>query len=118
MKINGWQRIGIVASVVWIVGAGLYTYVSEIDGTAQLRVKVYDDCMISAQGGIGTPDGQPNKLTEQCDKNATDVISGIRPRQTAALFAFIPVLLAWGFTYLVLFLVRWVRRGFVRSRLT
>lgn len=24
-KLNGWKRIGIVASIVWIVGAGLYT---------------------------------------------------------------------------------------------
>ena len=118
VKINGWQRIGIVASVVWIVGSGLYTYESEIEGTAQLRVNTYDICMISAQGGIGTPDGQPNRLTNQCDKKATDAVSGIRPRQSAALFAFIPVLLAWGFTYLVLFLLRWVKRGFVPSRLT
>ena len=25
MKINGWQRIGIIASAVWVVGAGLYS---------------------------------------------------------------------------------------------
>ena len=116
MKVNGWQRIGIIVSAIWIGGAGFYTYVSEIDGTAQLRVKVYDDCMVSAQGGIGTPDGLPNKLTDQCDKKATDVISGIRPRQTATLFAFVPVLLAWSLTYLVLFLVHWVKRGFVQPK--
>jgi len=26
MKLDGWKRIGILASVVWIVGAGLYTH--------------------------------------------------------------------------------------------
>jgi hypothetical protein len=113
VKINGWQRIGIIASVIWIVSAGLYTYVSEIDGTARLRWDIYHDCMVSSQGGIGTPDGLPNKLTNECDKKATDVVSNIRPRQTAALFAFVPVLLAWGLVYLVLVLVRWVRRGFL-----
>jgi hypothetical protein len=25
MKINGWQRIGIILSVIWIIGAGMYT---------------------------------------------------------------------------------------------
>jgi len=105
VKLNGWQRSGIIASVIWIVGAGLYTYVSETDGTAQLRWNIYHDCMVSAEGGTGTPDGLPNRLANQCDKKAADAISGIRPRQTAALFAFVPVLLAWSLAYLVLFLV-------------
>lgn len=72
MKLNGWKRIGIIASVVWILGAGL-TSLAELDYLA------------------GTPSS---------DWSA------------AAFVTFAPVPLGWGFVYLVLFLVRWVKRGF------
>jgi hypothetical protein len=26
MRIDGWKRIGIIASVAWILGVGLYTF--------------------------------------------------------------------------------------------
>ena len=62
-----WKRIGIVASVVWIFGTGIFTL-----------------CL----GRLTT-----GELVAQ------------------AIVAFVPVLLGWGFIYLVLFLVRWIRRA-------
>jgi hypothetical protein len=35
-------------------------------------------------------------------------------REEAALVAFVPVPLGWGFAYLLFFLVRWVKRGFIK----
>jgi hypothetical protein len=67
MKINGWQRIGIIASVGWMLFA-VFEYVL------------------------------PPSL-----ENGGPLI---------AIVIFVPIVLAWGAVYLLLFLIRWVRRGF------
>jgi hypothetical protein len=75
MKLNGWKRIGIIASVVWILGAGVYTYDSEMDRANDYITSTFLNC---ESNWVGAGD-------------------------------------AWGFAYLVLFIVRWVKRGFVQS---
>jgi len=71
-----WKRIGIIASVVWILGMGIYflkaTYDSDLPATTQA---IYSDLIV------------------------------------VAIFAFVPVLLFWGFRYLVIFLVRRITRA-------
>jgi len=113
VKLNGWKRIGIIASIVWILGAGVHTYDSEIDSASAYITPIHVACdsYLAEQTG----DTRKNWLSE-CDKEANDYLK-VAYRNAwfaAALFAFIPVPLGWGFTYLVLFLVRWVKRGFVR----
>jgi hypothetical protein len=44
MKLNGWKRIGIIASLVWIVGAGVHTYDSEIDRASQFIADTHMRC--------------------------------------------------------------------------
>lgn len=66
MKINGWQRIGIIASVGWVLFA-VFKFLP-----------------------IWSKDDLP----------------------AIAIVVFVPIPLAWGAVYLVLFLIRWVRRGF------
>jgi hypothetical protein len=43
-KLNGWKRIGIVASVVWILGAGLYTLKATSDADLRDAASIYSDC--------------------------------------------------------------------------
>jgi len=106
MKLNGWKRIGVVASAVWILGAGFYTLNTRMDSDAQTAADLTLSCE-AAQNGRGGP---------ECDQRATDYIASMMSyeRLDAAMAAFIPVPLGWGFTYLVLFIVRWVRRGFAQ----
>lgn len=66
MKINGWQRIGIIASVGWVLFASW-------------------------------------KFLPIQSTNDLPLI---------AIVVFVPIPLAWGAIYLVLFLIRWVYRGF------
>jgi hypothetical protein len=44
MKLNGWKRIGIIASVVWILGAGVYTYDSRIDEASKFIASTHVAC--------------------------------------------------------------------------
>jgi hypothetical protein len=114
VKVNGWKRIGVIASVVWILGAGAHTYDSEIDSASKGIASIHVACDSNLAGKTG--DARDVGFNE-CNKQASEMLAEANTNAwfSAALIAFVPVPLGWGFTYLVLFLVRWVRRGFMRS---
>lgn len=127
VKLTGWKRIGIIASVVWILGAGLYTYVTEMDKLSQFSGFSLNQCDELVRSDIDRcgKDGQIDKQCEElawkrwrkCNDEALDYIPKVaapNARLVGAIVAFVPVPLGWGFAYLVLFLVRWVKRGFMR----
>jgi hypothetical protein len=149
MKLNGWKRIGIIVSVIWILGAGAYTYDSEIDQASLPISRTYLSCdsaaraptsrdildQIAAGSTAGqaplphkAPDSAPEPGTvpmptgavladsRDCHKQAEDLLALAvkNARLDASLVALMPVPLGWGITYLVLFLVRWVKRGFTQ----
>ncbi len=170
MRLNGWKRIGIIASVVWILGAGAYTYDSEIERGSLLRSEAYLSCDSAPKAPTGNifdqiaagnaggqaplprkaPDSEPGTVpmppgavsadslpempppgytvevpvppgavpadSGDCHKQAEDslTLAVKNARLDASLAALVPVPLSWGVTYLVLFLVRWVKRGFMR----
>lgn len=133
MKLNGWQRIGIAASVVWSLGAGVYTHhvikaheqayawsrykACEMDEDAaatQWREHcralphvgdwrmAYVKCMTSLD---------PVKSSNACiTKGFTDAHFIYR---NLWMKVFAVAIVPWGI-YLILFVVRWVTRGFVR----
>jgi hypothetical protein len=106
VKVNGWKRIGIIASVVWILGAGIYI------------LTVVEDADIKTASGLtlSCEEAQNWRGSRECDERATDYLaqSSYHERIDAAVVAFVPLPLGWGFAYLVLFLVRWIKRGFMR----
>ena len=106
MKLNGWKRIGVIASAVWIIGAGYSTLVVTENSAMKFHNALVQQCM--------APPNDWGEIYKSCLKNADDYTMEMLPseRTEAALVAFVPVPLGWGFTYLVLFLVRWIKRGF------
>jgi hypothetical protein len=113
VKINGWKRIGIIASVVWILCAGVHTYDSEIDSASKGIASIHVACDSNLAGKTGDA---WDTWFKACNKDAEESLSEAYKNAwfEAALVAFIPVPLGWCFAYLVLFLVRWVKRGFIR----
>lgn len=95
------------SSVVWILGAGIYTFVATSDADVKYASGLTLACEESHNG----------RGSDECDKRSTDYLAEVAPYEPikAALVALIPVPLGWGFSYLVLFLVRWVKRGFMRT---
>ncbi len=113
VKLNGWKRIGIIASVVWILGAGGRTYDSGIENASKVIASTHVECDSNLAGKTG--DAWTigfNKCNKQADDSIVEATTNAW--LGAALIAFVPVPLGWGFTYLVLFLVHWIRRGFIR----
>ncbi|HEV2417183.1 MAG TPA: hypothetical protein VGX94_05230 [Terriglobia bacterium] len=115
MKLNGWKRIGIIASVAWILGAGMYTYESGLDSAVGLGTVMSQSCD-QGRDRVERSGSDWEREWRECRKNGDEAVSlGVTNAEiSAALVAFVPVPLGWGFAYLVLFLMRWVRCGFVR----
>jgi hypothetical protein len=44
MRFNGWQRIGIVASIVWALGAAVWTVHSDDQAYEQYRSNYQEKC--------------------------------------------------------------------------
>lgn len=105
VRLNGWHRLGIVASIIWFFAAGIYAYNAE-------EKSILDSGNVLIQACIDEHHGDdPNNM---CLKMGEDRAVALMSREWLAggFVALVPLPLAWGFVYLVLFVVRWVKRGF------
>ena len=114
MRLNGWQRIGVVALVLASVGwcALVIIYVESQPNWATMT---YDDCIKKAWQKPEVPELE--KASLECRVNYSknqDTVRG--QRQTFFLFfSLIPIGLVWSIAYMALEAVRWFRRGFEPS---
>ncbi len=133
---SNWKKIGMVASVVWILGMGIQGYNVASDSDSQLAAVLKQDCIADReafdyskclreadgisdipilsrqaatlkQNCIDTKGKKESDYTE-CLKQVDVIVGNKLPEhfKDTAGFAFVPVLLGWGFLYLLLFLVR------------
>jgi hypothetical protein len=108
MKLNGWKRVGIVASVVWAIGGYIHTLDTENATAMGVYSMIYNDCV-----GNST-NGRAWGSEDQCSKERDASLSASYPSavESAAFVAVVPIPLGWGFVYLMIFIVRWIKRGF------
>ncbi|MBO0765696.1 MAG: hypothetical protein J2P50_14065 [Hyphomicrobiaceae bacterium] len=98
-RTNGWQRLGIVASVLWILIA--FTYVESQETWA------WRDYRYCVERGTSEKDCY---MWFSVDRQRAEAQQNYR----AMVFAFVPPLLAWPFAWIVIGTVRWVVQGFRR----
>jgi hypothetical protein len=117
-RLNGWQRVGIVLSVVWLIGAAIYeTYAMEDRYNAAFSAAyrpVYDRCRDTQDRELKAL-GRPNGI--DCAEEAGRVASAV-PQQSAwsaAIAVFVPIPIAWLIAFALVALMRWIRRGFSPS---
>jgi hypothetical protein len=127
-RLGGWTRIGIIISVVWILGAGIYTYNVSMDvQLRRARLTCYewaDAVRTKPTPGMSTADLHAHNLEDESRRDACRNMqfpydlptSRKMALGTSAIFTFVSLALGWGFVYLILFLVAWVKRGFVQPR--
>jgi hypothetical protein len=101
---NGWQRIGIVASVLWVIGAAIYVRSTQVQIATELNSIQINMCL-------------PNNAIDTCLKLATEAfkdnlkISG--GHLSNILFSAVaPVAAGWIFCYLFAKVFNWVLVGF------
>lgn len=110
MKLNGWKRIGIIASVVWAFGAYFHEFNSVYNGTVETYTSISHDCLERANNG-------GNETGQQCEQDLRQSVDeSFRSAREAGIFvALVPIPLVWVGAYLALFLARWIRKGFVSA---
>jgi hypothetical protein len=107
MRLNGWQRIGIVASVVWAIGGPIYVQNAADNEALATFLRVHRACL------------DANNDFDRCRERAKDAYDSV-PRYpllsaNGAFVALVPVALGWLLAYVLVYLVRWIRAGFAKQ---
>ena len=103
LRLDTWQSIAIVLSVLWAIGASLYTMNSFERDAKLMSERMYDDCVVHRSG-----------TGEDCyhTMRQTHHVQMVLGRKQAAARAFLPIPLGWMAIWLVNRIVLWIRRGF------
>jgi hypothetical protein len=102
MRLNVWHRLGIVVSVLWFLGGGLYQRTRDTKAAADAMGSYYRLCTAA----------NPNGDFAKCMDHATDAYKGTLAGWDNALFvAIAPVILGWLLAYVVVWTTRWVLAG-------
>lgn len=108
-KLNMWQRLGFIASVLWMVGGGFWQRTSDVSFAYDRSFAQYLACSeVASQLPSGTQAANAKCMS---DALATQQIWLEGSWGNVAIFAIAPVLLAWALAFIVLWLFRWVKAG-------
>ncbi len=109
MKLNGWQRLGVVAFVIWAIFGSLWAWVDTVRTVNAVYGTQLEFCYAeradSAEREVCRARAQSITDEEMAKANST-LWWGI------PLIIFIPSLIVWGLISLAIVTVRWVRHGF------
>ena len=105
-RLNGWQRIGIVLSTLWAVVGGLWGYHIATQGAIASPLEHYKSCI-----------SQPYYDDECSHTLDEEFAAGLRDQWAFAvtMAGLVPIPVAWLLVYMVVWTVRWIRRGFQLS---
>jgi hypothetical protein len=110
MRLNGWQRLGVIASVVWLPVGLLGGNAWWIHANGSPSVRLLQFCLETSEATRTT--------WAACHRQFnTSYPAAIAGHWWAGLVcAIVPILLAWGFAWVCVRLFRWVRAGFARQQ--
>jgi hypothetical protein len=103
MRLNGWLRIGIVASVLWILIGGFFINGAVSDSLGAPALEQLHRCVTG-------PDSEWGRCSGDFDRAYDKAQRGHWP--ATAVYTFVPLGLAWVGAFGALAIFRWVRRGF------
>jgi len=102
VRLNGWQRTGILLSVLWVLCVSMWFYQHVPNVNAPGIASVYLQCI-----------EEPNAKRRECRARAEWFGEEARSefRGGWPWVALGPILVVWPLAYVVVWLVRWIRRG-------
>ena len=108
-KLKMWQRLGIVISLLWIIGGGLWQRTSDVSRASNMAQSQYQPCSETASQLTSGATAANEKCMSESLKTFNIFLEG--SWGNVAFFAVGPVLLAWLLAYLTLWTTRWVLAG-------
>jgi|SRR5271169_2928192 len=105
--LNGWQRVGILASVLWVIGGGIAVRNADLRSASSMY-RLTDQICTEAEHK------RPNYDLSICSKKADEAFETMLKGSwgNVALVSFLPLPLGWLMAYLVIGIWGWVKRGF------
>ena len=105
MRLNGWQRIGIVASVIWAIGAPIYLDTAAQRDAMEQFDQTHKACL-----------DNPRNDFDVCFRRASAAADSV-PRYpllsaNGVFVALVPVALGWLVACALVYVGRWIRAGF------
>ena len=101
-QVTGWNRLGIVLSVVWAIVV-LVWVAHDFDAANRLIDDFYSDCISASKGNPGSCELMAERLRGSAYMNLTGRVLWL---------AFVLIPAAWLLAHIAVALWRWVRRGF------
>lgn len=92
MRLSGWARIGVVLSVLWVVGGGMWKRAHDLDEAVSVSIRESLACVEQSPS-------YPHNVTEQERRHCTDLSQQIQDDmlrdnwQHVAVFAFVPLII-------------------------
>lgn len=113
-RLNGWQRIGIIISVVWALGSLIYAWPECVTPDGSVR-----KCPTSTIWDVLTnsrPSDHDAKChSEQAQSLCEPYLHNVARRRLAQeklLWGLAPIPLGWLLIYALVAVVRWIKAGF------
>lgn len=113
MRLSGWQRIGIVMTVCWIIGGTPWVNKFAMDSLGADVLNEYRRCLDARSvqpDGTVPPDTNWKPCIAKFEADWSPAVSG--HWFYAIIFILIPIPIAWLLGYGFLSLGRWIRAGF------
>jgi hypothetical protein len=105
-KLNMWQRLGVVASVLWVIGGGFWQRDSDLDKASNFSAAVYSMC---SEAKSVRHDYDFKSCSAEADHSFNVMLEG--SWWNVAAFSFGIVLLGWLMAWLSIRVGRWVLAG-------
>jgi hypothetical protein len=99
LPLSGWQRIGVVASVIWALVGPVYVMNKDIEYASKQASVSMHRCYEAAK----------ENCLEQFDKKYTESRRTPRGLVGWTILAFIPTVAAWSIAWGLVALLRWIR---------
>ena len=117
MGLNGWQRIGIVLSVVWAIGGGLWGNSLALDDAQKRTSLQLDNCVSRNRARLNLKEneyGPYEQVWTPCwVEFKTNFMKNAEGHWLfAAMVGLIPIPIAWLVVYGFVALGRWIKAGF------
>jgi hypothetical protein len=113
---NGWQRLGVVAFLLWAPVAFVGTWMAAREGADYY----YKHCTFIYKAWLDNNVPDRSEKSQQCMKEAAAAYAAFWDTGTEAFWRYVslvitgPALVVWGLISAAIVTIRWIRKGFAQ----